>query len=511
MNNAMWGAAAALLMLSGCTPFAGDGGFTPVAQSAHERLDKDVRWVRTSGEKAKSDAQIAQLLRRPLTVDDAVQIALLSNRGLQASFEELGISEADLVQSGRLPNPRFTLRRTSAAGLYDIEETLSINVLSLLTVPYVHAIEKRRFAEVQERGRGRYRATGRPHPRGLLQRRSLRTNPRTISRRLKDAAEAGAELARRMRAAGNWNRIDEARERSFYIDAASALARARRRRRRMSRENLDAAAGRPGGSAAFRLAERLPDLPRRASMSCRISSGRRSRTGIDLQMMRARIDALAQELHLTKATRFVNVLDAGPARVRQGPDSEPYESGYEVSLEVPIFDGGAPRVRKAEAIYAQAVDRFGQAAIEARAEVRKAYARYLAAHEIAARERDEVLPLRQIDRGGGFAALRRRADRRLRSARRRARRNDRRQRLHPKCPRLLDCQVAARQRAARPLPCNRKNHGNSTQPDVRHGAARARSARPRSPRCRRSCPPIRRPRSRRSSRRTAAHICRSRL
>jgi outer membrane protein TolC len=91
----------------------------------------------------------------------------------------------------------------------------------------------------------------------------------------------------------------------------------------------------------------------------------------------------------------VNVLDAGPTRVQQGPSSAPYESGFEVSLEVPIFDTGAPRVRKAEARYAQALARYGQAAIAARAEVRKAYARLSAAHDIALRQRDEMLPLRK--------------------------------------------------------------------------------------------------------------------
>jgi outer membrane protein TolC len=75
--------------------------------------------------------------------------------------------------------------------------------------------------------------------------------------------------------------------------------------------------------------------------------------------------------------------------------SPPSDSGYEISLEVPLFDGGGARLRGAQARYAQAVERFAAAAIEARAEVRKAYARYRAAYAIATRERDEALPLRK--------------------------------------------------------------------------------------------------------------------
>ena len=121
------------LALSGCAQFSRDGGFGPVARATGERIGKEVRWTRTPEERAKSARQIAELLARPLSVKDAVQIALLGNGALQASFQELGISEADLVQSGRLPNPGFTFRHAAAGGVYDIEETLSMNVISLLT------------------------------------------------------------------------------------------------------------------------------------------------------------------------------------------------------------------------------------------------------------------------------------------------------------------------------------------------------------------------------------------
>jgi outer membrane protein TolC len=380
------------IAVSGCTTFSQDGGFDAVASTAQQQLGKEVRWAHSADERAKNAQQVSELLQRPLSVDDAVQIALLNNGALQGSFEELGISEADLVQSGRLPNPRFTLRHSSADGQYDIEETLTMNVLSLLTVPYAHEIQKRRFAEVQgavvvdvvhlaDRTREAYfKALAAQESTHYMQ-------------QAKAAAEAGAELARRMRAAGNWNRLDQAREEGFYIDAALGLTRAQSTEN-AARENLTQLLGLPGEASNFRLAERLPDLPQSVDELPNIESTA-LQTRIDLQMMRTRIDALARELHLTKATRFVNVLDAGPTRVLQGERSEPFESGYEVSLEVPIFDSGSARVRKAEAIYAQAVDRYAQAAIEARSEVRTAYAQYRAAHEIAMHERDEVLPLRK--------------------------------------------------------------------------------------------------------------------
>jgi outer membrane protein TolC len=199
-----------------------------------------------------------------------------------------------------------------------------------------------------------------------------------------------------MRAAGNWNHLDEAREQGFYVEAAVGLERARMAEN-VAREDLTQLLGLAGlgdDAAKFELADRLPDLPQ-TLVELPVLERDALENRIDLQMMRARIDALARQLHLTKSTRFIDVLDAGPTRVREGPRSEPFETGYEVTLEVPIFNTGTPRLRKAEALYAQAVERFGQAALEARSEVRKAYAQYRSAREIAARDRDELLPLRK--------------------------------------------------------------------------------------------------------------------
>src|ERR1700733_1564335 len=105
----------AALALCGCATFSSDGGFDSVAKQTRAQLHHEVRWARTKDESAKNEAEVAAMLAHALSPEDAVQIALLNNRSLQASFEELGISEADLVQSGRLPNPRFTLRHASAA------------------------------------------------------------------------------------------------------------------------------------------------------------------------------------------------------------------------------------------------------------------------------------------------------------------------------------------------------------------------------------------------------------
>jgi outer membrane protein TolC len=384
----------AVLGNGGCAGFSKDGGFDAVADAARRHLARDIQWPRTPQERAKADAQVAALLQHPLSAEDAVQIALLNNRMLQAAFEELGISEADLVQAGRLPNPRFDLRHASSAGQYDVEETLSLNVLSLLTMPYARDLERQRFAQTQNAAVLRVVQLAKDTREAYYSAVATRES-REYQLKVRAAAETGAALAQRMVAAGNWNRLDQSREQNFYIDAVLGFTRAELAEE-AAREKLISLMGLPGGQAQTlspQLAQVLPDLPTSLENLPDAESALQNR--LDLQLMRMRIDQLQRTLKLTRSTRFINVLDLGATRVRQGSRDAPYERGYTITLEVPIFDGGSARVKKSEAIYAQAVDRFTQAAIEAHSEIRFAYAGYRAAFELAKQQRDEVLPLRK--------------------------------------------------------------------------------------------------------------------
>jgi outer membrane protein TolC len=385
----------AALGACGCAGFSADGGFSPVADAARRQLGQEVAWPRGAREQAKVDARVAGILEHPLSAQDAVQIALLNNRALQAAFEELGISEADLVQAGRLQNPRFDLRHASAAGQYDVEETLSFNVLSLLTMPYSRAIEKQRFAQTQS-ALVLQVAQLAQHTREAFYTAVAARAADSYLQRIRAAAETSATLAQRMVAAGSWNRLDQAREQNFYTDAVAVSIRARLAEQ-AAREKLLSLMGlpKPGdGQPVLQLAQALPELPdsvedlpdvERVVLQNRL----------DLQIMRRQIDELRQRLKLTRGMRFINVLDAGATRVQQGSREAPFERGYIVTLEIPLFDSGDARVKKAEAIYARAADRFTQAAIEARAQIRLAYADCRAAFELARQQRDEVLPLRK--------------------------------------------------------------------------------------------------------------------
>jgi outer membrane protein TolC len=114
---------------------------------------------------------------------------------------------------------------------------------------------------------------------------------------------------------------------------------------------------------------------------------------LDLQAARRDAEATAGSLGLTRATGFINVFDAGYAN--KSTTGKPRENGYEIALELPIFDWGGARVARAEASYMQSVYRTADIAVRARSEVRESYSAYRTSYDIARHYRDEVIPLRK--------------------------------------------------------------------------------------------------------------------
>jgi hypothetical protein len=76
------------LGLGGCVPLSADGGMAPVQGIAFAELKADAVKVSTEPERAAAAERVATLLKRPLTLGTAVQIALLNNRGLQAAYND---------------------------------------------------------------------------------------------------------------------------------------------------------------------------------------------------------------------------------------------------------------------------------------------------------------------------------------------------------------------------------------------------------------------------------------
>ncbi len=377
------------VLLGGCASFSKDGGFDAVQTASQTQLRKDVVWSRDAATRAQTQARVDALLQHPLSADDAVQIALLNNPGLQAAFNVLGIAEADLVSARRLPNPGFSIGRLSRGSEVEWERSLHLDLARLLTMPMRIDIEQRLFEQTRrELVLNVLRLAADTRKAWVIAVSANQTAQ--YQQQAMAAAEAGAELARRMAEVGNWSKLKQAREHAFYADAALAVARAEAARLQ-ARERLVRLLG-LAGPDALQLPDRLPDLPASLPVLSNVEQQAMA-TRLDLQMMKLQADVLAKHLGLTRSTRLINVLELGA--MNNSSNEAPLQRGYEISFELPLFDWGQSRVVAAESRYRQALEYARETAINARSEVREAYAMQQGRYAIARHVRDEVVPLKK--------------------------------------------------------------------------------------------------------------------
>lgn len=331
--------------------------------------------------------ELAARLREPLSADAAVQLALQNSRALQARLARLGVTAAEVAEAGRLPNPGFRFSRLTRGSEVELERGWHVDLARLLTLPLVRAAEQRRLQAEQQQAAADVLAlaadTRRAWVRAVAAEEAL-----TYRRQVLEAAEAGAELARRMQAVGNFNALARAREQGFEAEAGLALARAEQQRV-AARERLVRLLGLWGEEAAsLRLPERLPELPAAPREQPDVEALALAQR-LDVQAARLSLEQAARQLDAARATRWVSMLELGT--VRNSSNEMPTQRGWEVALELPLFSAG-PQPR-AEALASLAAHEAADTAIQARSEVREAYGLYRGAWDIARQHRDELLPL----------------------------------------------------------------------------------------------------------------------
>lgn len=382
--------ALAFVLLGGCTSIASDEGFAFVQRTTQVGLNKEAKWLRTDEDRRSAQQRVTELLAQPLSVDDAVQVALLNNKGLQAAFDDLGVSQAEWAASTRWPNPGFTFSRLKQGDDLEFDRTLSFSLGRLLTWPLVRTAERHRFEQARLQTAQEVVSLAAQVRRAYFNALAAEEGLR-YAQQVEVAAEAGAELAQRMVAAGNWSRLQQAREQGFHADAMLNVERAQQTQL-ATRERLTRLLGLLSAQDSFRLPEHLPDVPSAPSSLPDIEQ-RAMDQRLDVQAARQDVERMAQNLGLNRAVRFVNVLELGGVNNSFNPG--PVQRGYEVRLELPLFDWGEASNAKAQSLYMRAVNRAAQTAIDARSEVREAYAACGSAYEVARHYRDVVLPLRK--------------------------------------------------------------------------------------------------------------------
>ena len=384
----------ALAALTGCATLSPDADLAAIQQLT---LGKTAGVsVTLHQDPQTSSALVADLLQNPITAEAAVRIAVLNNPGLQSSLATLGISDADRVQMGRPPNPHFSIGRFTAGDTLEIERILRFDVIGLLTLPWKAKWQGQQH-EIAKLMAAQEVVTLASSTRKAWITAVAAQQTAIYMRDVKEAAEASAELARRMARVGNWSRLQQAREQVFLADATAQLARAEQTNF-SEREKLIRLMGLWGMQVNFTLAERLPNLPKTVT----------EMADVEAQALRARLDVrsavtesvyVADQMGLKTVVGYFDGMSLGFTSATTFDNAgltQEARRGVELELPLPLFDWGGARNARSKAVYLQSAARVREVAVKARSEAREAYHGYRTAYDLARHYRDEVVPLRKF-------------------------------------------------------------------------------------------------------------------
>lgn len=347
-----------------------------------------------SAQQAERRAAVDALLSASVDSTAAVRLALLQSPALQALLADRAADVLEAAQRGRPPNPILSYERLRAGSEVEIGRALSFGVLELLLWP-----QQRRIAAERERAAQLALSTE------LIDRITAvrqawveavaASQSETYARQVEISAEASAELARRMEAAGNFNRLTRARQEAFQAEAVVMLAEATQAAI-ASREQLIRLLGLDDTQAArLRLPAQLPEtpaVPRAAEDVARQAGAQR----LDVRLAEATWRAARAERGRERVTSFIDF----EAVIRRDTlfdevnDERSTVRGGEIELRVPLFDPGDLRRGKQDARTRAAALRLEATLREASSSIREQYAAYQTAHRIARHHRDTVIPLR---------------------------------------------------------------------------------------------------------------------
>lgn len=334
---------------------------------------------------------VAALLAAPLAREDAVRVALVNNPGLRATFEEIGIAEADLHQAGILPNPTLFASARSpryASGTTNYEFELTQNMLDILVLPLRRKVEAARLEQVKLRVANAVVDTAAQTRAAVI---ALQSRQETLEmlRRAADATAAAAELARRQREAGNLSLLAASQYAAMHGEAVLAVADAETDVV-AHREALNRLLGLWGEQTSWQLVGGLDPLPAAEAPLDHLES-RAVAQRLDLAAARAEADAVARATTLTRRWRWLGGLSFGFNSERE-IDGE-YMRGPNFDVELPLFDRKQARLAALNSEATQTDQHLRSLAIDIRSEVREARAALFTARERALYYERAVLPL----------------------------------------------------------------------------------------------------------------------
>jgi len=364
---------------TGCTHVPSSDS-TQVSKLVEPRIGKKVHWHQAEKEDAQIDDAIGKLLQNELSVDTAIQIALINNRSLQALYEEIGISQADIVQAGLLQNPLFT-----AAIGFPTQGGASISSQFSIAQNFIDAFSislRKKYAQV------------------LLEQTELKIANAVIDHvskverayyklqaemSLKDQLEkitelesAAVALSERQQKAGNVYDIQVVNHKKKLYQTKISQTKTEAQIL-VLREHLNELLGLFGDHTTWKIPRTLPSIPV-DEINVNDLENLAISNRLDLKAAKKEVELMATALGLKEWWTYTE----GQIGVLQQRDSEGVTSiGPSLGFAIPLFDCGQANRAKFQAKLKQSYEQMMGLIVQIRAEVRAARETLVASQKLA--------------------------------------------------------------------------------------------------------------------------------
>lgn len=371
--------------LAACVP-SRTAVFGPVEKDVEHRVGLRPNW---SGD-ARVSAAVDELLAKPLDRDAAVRIALATNRRLQAEYDELGIAASEVAAATVLAPLRVDVEYKMKGVAGETEIDVVQDILGLLQLGQRRGIAQAELAAARARA---VSATVDLVARVEMAHVDVVAAMQEVELRQTayDAASVSADLATRMRAAGNISDLALAREQAQRERARVELARAQLEAE-TRRETLNELLGLTGKRTSWTVSGQLPEIPTATPTLDNLEEAAVS-ANLELTAIRSEAEAAAGRVGVARVRAWLPELGIGVSVDHKSGEGWDYGPG--ISLGLPLFNQQqGPRAR-AHAELARARNLASATGTEVRARARSIRQQVLEAHAEARHLFDVVLPLQQ--------------------------------------------------------------------------------------------------------------------
>jgi cobalt-zinc-cadmium efflux system outer membrane protein len=384
---------AAVGMLSGCAGVTPERGHDQVASLVAQRTGHPTHWEKGPPD----DAQIAEWVRaltaQGLTQALAVEIALVNSPELQATYEDLGIAQADMVQAGLLKNPVFGAElgfRLNSGSNDELRLSLVQDFLDLFVLPLRRQIAREQFEADTLRVAHRALEVASEVGNAFIAAQAI-TDLIAFRRTVVEGSGAAAELSQRQFEAGNVNELERQTLRVAFEQARLDLTREEIGLLE-ARERINRLLGLWGETTGWRLAEALPALPA-SEPKLESLEALAMQQRLDVAVANRQVALLTKALDLARTSRLFGRVEVG-VDMHHDPNG-PRLLGPNLMLELPIFDQRQAVIARLEAQRRQQQRKLSGVTVDARSEVRLAEARVRLGRDTVVRYRDVLLPMRK--------------------------------------------------------------------------------------------------------------------